>query len=392
MTDAVASDIATIARIDAVPSILEIACRITGLRFAAVARVTDTSWTACAVRDEIAFGLEAGGSLDLKTTICDEIRDSRTGVIIDQVSKDPVFRDHHTPRQYGFESYISIPILRRDGSFFGTLCALDPLPAKLSEPGIVGTFENFARLIGLQLDLQDDLARKDAELANAGQIAEIRERFIAILGHDLRNPVAAIEAGATMLERMEHDAGGASILSQMKQSTRRIGMLIEDILDFARGKLGSGLILNSQPVSSLEAPLEQVIAELQMVHPDRPIDLDIDLTQPVTCDVERITQLTSNLVGNALTHGAPDEPVRVTAKSEDGLFRLSVVNGGSPIPQDLLPTLFQPFTRSAEGRSRNGLGLGLFIASEIAKAHDGTLEVLSSEDETRFTLTMPCAC
>src|ERR1700759_5746813 len=98
MTDgAIMPDVATIGRIDAIPSILEIACRITGLRFAAVARVTDTSWTACAVRDEIAFGLEAGGSHFQKSAICDEIRDTRTGVIIDQVSQDPVFREHHTP-------------------------------------------------------------------------------------------------------------------------------------------------------------------------------------------------------------------------------------------------------------------------------------------------------
>lgn len=392
MTDPIARDIATIARIDAVPSILEIACRITGLRFAAVARVTDHSWTACAVRDEIEFGLAVGGSLDLKTTICDEIRGSGRGVVIDHVAQDPVFHDHQTPRQYGFESYISIPINRKDGSFFGTLCALDPLPAKLSEPGIVATFENFAQLIGLQVDLQEDLARKEAELADADRTAEIRERFIAILGHDLRNPVAAIEAGTTMLEKIEHNARTHSILGQMKQSTQRMGKLIEDLLDFARGRLGSGLTLDPEPSSSLEAPLKQVISELEMVHPDRAISIDIDLAEPVTCDVGRITQLTSNLVGNAMTHGASDQPVRVTARSKEGFFRLSVANGGSPIPAAVLPTLFRPFTRSAEGQSRNGLGLGLFIANEIAKAHDGTLEVFSSDEETRFTLTMPCAC
>ncbi|WP_223796753.1 GAF domain-containing sensor histidine kinase [Sphingomonas nostoxanthinifaciens] len=380
------------ARIDAVPSILEIACRITGLRFAAVARVTDTSWIACAVRDEIDFGLEVGGSLDLKTTICDEIRDSRRGVIIDHVSEDPVFRDHHTPRRYGFESYISIPILRRDGSFFGTLCALDPLPAKLSAPDIVGTFENFARLIGLQLDLQDDMARKDTLLADADRSTEIRERFIAILGHDLRNPVAAIDAGTTMLGRIVQDAKGASILAQMKQSTRRIGALIEDLLDFARGRLGSGLTLDTAPMLTLATPIEQVVAELQLVHPDRPIDVHIALDEPVTCDVARIGQLLSNLVGNALTHGAPDEPVKVSAESKEGVFRLMVVNGGPTIPPDIMPTLFQPFTRSAEGSSRNGLGLGLFIASEIAKAHGGTIEAICADGETRFVLTMPCAC
>lgn len=392
MTKALGSDIAAIARIDAVPSILEIACRITGLRFAAVARVTDTSWTACAARDEIEFGLGVGGSLDLKTTICDEIRDSGQGVIIDHVAYDPVFRDHHTPRQYGFESYISIPILRKDGSFFGTLCALDPLPAKLSNPGIIATFENFAQLIGLQLDLQDDLVRKEDQLLEAGQTAEIRERFIAILGHDLRNPVAAIEAGITMLGRTQTDEKSGWILTQLLQSTRRISLLINDLLDFARGRLGSGLTLRSVLVPRMSVPIEQVIAELQIVHPDRIVDLNLKLEEAVTCDVERITQLVSNLVGNALTHGAVDEPIAVTATFAGGTFTLSVSNGGTPIPDEVLPTLFQPFTQSAEGQSANGLGLGLFIASEIAKAHGGSIEVSSSDEGTRFKLTMPCSC
>lgn len=392
MTEAVASDIAAIARIDAVPSILEIACRITGLRFAAVARVTDTSWTACAVRDEIAFGLGVGGSLDLKTTICDEIRDSGQGVIIDHVAHDPVFRNHRTPRQYGFESYISIPIVRKDGSFFGTLCALDPLPARLSDPGIIATFENFAQLIGLQLDLQDDLARKDDQLLEAGQTAEIRERFIAILGHDLRNPVAAIEAGITMLGRAPTDEKSGWILAQLQQSTRRIGLLINDLLDFARGRLGAGLTLRPVMVPSMSVPIEQVIAELQIVHPDRVVDLNLDIEEPVTCDVERITQLVSNLVDNALTHGAVDEPIAVTAASKGGTFTLSVANAGPAIPEQMMPTLFQPFTQSAEGQSTNGLGLGLFIASEIAKAHGGSIDVSSSNDGTSFTLSMPCNC
>jgi signal transduction histidine kinase len=391
-TESVARDIETVGRIDAVPSILEIACRITGLRFAAVARVTDTSWTACAVRDEIAFGLGVGGSLDLKTTICDEIRDSGTAVVIDHVAQDPLFRTHHTPRQYGFESYISIPILLRDGSFFGTLCALDPLPAKLSEPGIVATFESFAQLIGLQLDLQDDLLRKEALLAQADVSAGIRERFIAILGHDLRNPIAAIDAGTRLLAKLETTPKSAAILDQMRQSVRRAGLLIADLLDFARGRLGSGLTLRLQSHPTLDVPLRKVIAELQIVHPDQRVELDVRLDEPVRCDVERITQLLSNLVGNALTHGAKDRPVRVRAETQDGRFVLSVANEGKPISVEALVDLFQPFSASSPHDAGNGLGLGLFIADEIAKAHGGTLEVASDEAETRFTLTMPCTC
>jgi signal transduction histidine kinase len=392
MHGSIQDDVTAISRIDAVPSILAIACRTTGMRFAAVARVTETRWIACAVRDEIEFGLKAGGELDLETTICDEIRCSGNGVIIDHVAEDPHFHDHHTPRQYGFQSYISIPICHADGTFFGTLCALDPLPAKVSNPKTIATFESLAQLIGLQLDAQDKLRESEAALSEAESNAGLREQFIAILGHDLRNPVAAIDAGATMLAKAPLDPRSARIVDQMKLSCGRITNLINDILDFARGRLGTGLVLSRGPAQNLEASIEQVISELQTVHPEREIRVTVDLPETVTCDVERVTQLLSNLLGNALTHGAPDSPVEISARSSDGSFVLSVANAGEPIPGDKTERLFQPFTQSAEGSSPNGLGLGLYIASEIAKAHDGSLAVTSDEGETRFTLTMPCNC
>jgi len=392
MHGSVAEDVTAIGRIDAVPSILEIVCRTTGMRFAAVARVTDTRWIACAVRDEIEFGLQAGGELDLKTTICDEIRCSGNAVIIDHVAEDPLFHDHHTPRQYGFQSYISIPIWHGDGTFFGTLCALDPLPARVSDPKTIATFESLAQLIGLQLDAQDRLRDSEAALLEAESSAGLREQFIAILGHDLRNPVAAIDAGATMLAKAPLDPRSKRIVDQMKLSCGRIANLIDDILDFARGRLGTGLVLSRAPAKGLEGSIAQVISELQTVHPERDIKVTVDLPETVTCDVERVTQLLSNLLGNALTHGATDSPVDVSARSSNGNFVLSVANAGEPIPSDKTERLFQPFTQSAEGSSPNGLGLGLYIASEIAKAHEGSLAVTSDKAETRFTLTMPCNC
>jgi GAF domain-containing protein len=118
-------DLAGIARIEAVPRILEVICRTTGLGFAAVARVTEDRWIACAVRDEIAFGLQPGGELQVETTICNEIRRSGQLVVIDHVAEDPGFCRHPTPELYGFQSYISVPIVLSDGRFFGTLCAID---------------------------------------------------------------------------------------------------------------------------------------------------------------------------------------------------------------------------------------------------------------------------
>jgi signal transduction histidine kinase len=392
MAEAIAQDIATIARIDAIPSILQIACTATGLRFAAVARVTETTWTACAVRDEIAFGFMPGGELEIESTICNEIRDSGETVAIDEVSSDNRFRDHLTPRRYGFQSYISVPIIRRDGRFFGTLCALDPLPARVTDTKTITMFESFAQLIALQLDEQDALAESSAALSEASDTAELREKFIAILGHDLRNPVAAIQAGTTLLAKAPLDNRSSRIVTQMRLSCQRISDMIEDILDFARGRLGSGLVLDQSPAIDLDTSLQQVVDELQVVHADRQIDFYLDLAETVTCDAERITQLLSNLLANALTHGSPDMPVSVSATSGAGEFRLSVENAGLPIPASSIQNLFQPFTRSAEGKSPAGLGLGLFIASEIAKAHQGSLDVNSDENQTSFQLRMPCDC
>ena len=198
-TDSLAGDLAAIARIDAVPKILEVVCRMTGMGFAAVARVTDRRWIACAVRDEIEFGLQPGGELKVETTLCSEIRDSGQAVIIDNVAEDTVYCGHPTPAMYGFKSYISMPIFRANGSFFGTLCAIDPKPARLDTPETVGMFKLFAELISLHLDTQDRLAASEAALIDAQKTAQLREEFIAVLGHDLRNPLSSIQAGAQVL-------------------------------------------------------------------------------------------------------------------------------------------------------------------------------------------------
>jgi|UniRef100_UPI0035CB2CDC GAF domain-containing protein len=136
----------------AIRAMLEQVCAATEMGFAAVARVTDTRWVACQVLDRIEFGLEPGDELDLKTTICDEIRGNCTAVVIDHVSADTAWRSHPTPILYGFESYISFPIMLADGSFFGTLCAIDPRPREIATPAIVALFERFSREIADLLD------------------------------------------------------------------------------------------------------------------------------------------------------------------------------------------------------------------------------------------------
>src|SRR5215203_4132168 len=177
------NDLGAVAAIDAVPHILEVVCQTTGLGFAAVARVTENRWVALAVKDLIGFGLEPGGELEIRSTICDEIRDSREPVIIDHVDEDPCFKDHPTPKRYGFQSYISVPIVLRSGEFFGTLCAIDPKPAKVSEPAILKTFQLFAELLAMHLENRERVSATTVALLDEKRTAEIREQFIAVLGH-----------------------------------------------------------------------------------------------------------------------------------------------------------------------------------------------------------------
>jgi signal transduction histidine kinase len=385
----IAADIAAIGRIGAIPSILEMVCRSTGLRFAAVARVTADNWTACAVRDEIQFGLNVGGELPLKTTICDEIRNCGQPVIIDHVSEDPLFRDHHTPRLYGFESYISVPIVRTNGEFFGTLCALDPRPAHLCDPKVLTTFQLFSQLISLQLDVEDRIQRSEAALLDHKETAELREQFIAVLGHDLRTPLSSVSSGAYALQKMDLSGPALSVVERIKRSGDRMAKLVDSILDFARGRLGGGVPIIRQPDAQLEKALRHVAEELASIHPGRHVEARFDLAAPVSCDSSRVAQLLANLLSNALTHGAPDRPVLVTARSDRDTFTLAVSNEGDPIPAETMERLFQPFSRVAGEQRRDGLGLGLYIASEIATAHHGTLIVDSAPAHTTFTFTMP---
>jgi PAS domain S-box-containing protein len=132
--------------------------------FAAVARVTEDRWIACSVKDDIAFGLKPGGELRVETTICNEIRESGSAVVIDHVAEHGVYCCHPTPAMYGFQSYISVPIVLPNGSFFGTLCAIDPRPARVNTPEIVGMFKMCAELIGFHLDANQRVRTSTAAL------------------------------------------------------------------------------------------------------------------------------------------------------------------------------------------------------------------------------------
>jgi signal transduction histidine kinase len=378
-------DLDTVASIDVVPTILQVMQATTHMGFAAVARVTPERWIACAVLDTIDFGLQPGGELAVETTICHEIRQNQQPVAIDDVSRSSTWIGHHTPLQYGFHSYISVPIVLGDGSFFGTLCAIDPNPAQVDNPRVLSTAQLFANLIARHIDARRQLIevgqRLDAEL----ETAQLRDQFIAVLGHDIKNPIASMAAGTRLLRTSVADPKGKAVLGLMEQTITRVSNIVENVMDFARG-LGGGMVLRPE-ITRLNGTLEAIVAEFAQIYPDRRIDGNFAIERDIYVDSDRLGQLFANLLSNAIVHGARDGSVRCGAEIRNGTFELWVANCGVPIPPDVIHGIFEPFKR--RGLREEGLGLGLHIASEIAKAHAGALSVVSDEGETRFTLKLP---
>lgn len=392
LDEATCRDLADVESVAVVSSLLEALCRATGMRFSAVARVTETHWTALAVRDTLGMGVVPGQQLDIHTTLYKETRAARQAILIDQASTDPVYKDHHTPRIYGFESYVSVPIVLPGGEYFGNLCALDAVPIKVTEPHVADMFAIFADVIGANLhNIQSRRrATADAQFERASSLQ--RERFVAVLAHDLRNPLSAVTAGLQFVER---SAGNAemvrSVARRMHNSARRMQLLVDDVMDYARGRFGAGLSLETGAVADLDEAFTQVIEELRLAHPGRRLEHEFDTGSGFRGDRARLQQLLSNLVSNALTHGDANTPVSIRARrTEDGGLAVCVANIGDPIPAAQRRTLFDAFSFMGGPLRPDGLGLGLYICAEIVRGHGGTLTVAAEPGRrTVFQALLP---
>lgn len=241
--------------------------------------------------------------------------------------------------------------------------------------------------------LDQSLAKAVASYTH--RVDQSRQMFLAILGHDLRNPLNSIgmSAQATLL-RNKVDPDTSEALSRIEKSVQAISRLIKDLLDFAATGLGEHIPLVLAPVN-LELLAREVVDELKASHPNRKLRLDASHDLACHCDGARLRQAISNLLGNALQHGSEDGDVELSIAQEGPHIVLSVRNDGAPIPPHLLPTIFEPLVRDtsphAQQHRRDGsVGLGLYIAREIAASHGGTIDVSSSaESGTVFKIRVP---
>ncbi|HEX3765562.1 MAG TPA: PAS domain-containing sensor histidine kinase [Kofleriaceae bacterium] len=272
----------------------------------------------------------------------------------------------------------------------------------MAAPIAIATFvfgpESGRRHAPADLEIAAEIARRAAQIvenarlhAELGQALAYRERVMGILGHDLRNPVSAVlSLSSTLAQRADVPERSRDGLRHIHRSAERMEQMIATILDFTQLRFRGAPSL-AREAFDLESLVRTVVDELRAAHPGRDIALDARGELRGRWDVSRMGQVISNLVGNALTHGARESPVTVGLTSDNDSVLLAVTNRGPTIPGEALGRLFEPFWRGPEGgasRSR-GLGLGLFIAQQIVQAHGGGIVVRSHDERTTFTVRLP---
>ncbi|HVW27121.1 MAG TPA: hybrid sensor histidine kinase/response regulator [Polyangiaceae bacterium] len=217
----------------------------------------------------------------------------------------------------------------------------------------------------------------------------LNEELMAVVGHDLRNPVNVVLMTAEMLERRTDDPETRKAILRLKSSGRRMVQIIDELFDLTRARLSGGIPIERAPADALSIA-RAAVAEFEATNPKRVIKLVHEGDTRGEWDAVRVAQVLSNLIGNALRHGVPDQPVVVSLCGTETDIVISIHNGGH-IPKAILPTLFEPF-QSGPGPSKRaqGLGLGLYIVQQIAISHAGSVEVESDSDKgTTFTVRLP---
>ncbi|HXG57032.1 MAG TPA: PAS domain S-box protein [Vicinamibacterales bacterium] len=294
--------------------------------------------------------------------------------LTNEVFEDPRVSDPAWARREGLTAFAGYPLLLGDR--------------------LVGVMALFAKE-----PLSDDVLQALGAVANQialaidrDQIERFRELFIGMVGHDLRNPLNAILMGTQLMIRDPNLPDGPKrTAGRMQRSVYRMSRMVDQLLDYTRARSGGGIPLIAVP-ADLVAICRETAQELAQAHPDRTFELDVSGSEEGEWDVDRMEQVFSNLLGNAVTYGAADQAIRVTLGGDAAVVVGEVVSFGAPIPPGDLPHIFEPFRRGNAVRpaSVDGLGLGLFITRQIIQAHGGTIRVSSSgEAGTSFVFEMP---
>jgi sigma-B regulation protein RsbU (phosphoserine phosphatase) len=238
--------------------------------------------------------------------------------------------------------------------------------------------------------LEELVAESNRMHEEARDRALFAEQMIGIVSHDLRNPVSTVQTGAAILDRKIADEDQRRVVARIARASQRANRLITDLLDFTQARLGGGLRASLKPID-LHATVREAVEELALAHPGRQIRQETSGEGTCQADSNRLVQLVGNLVSNAVTYGAVDQPITITSAVEVASFSIRVHNFGPAISAEALPSLFEPMSRAThETSAQRSVGLGLFIVRQIAASHRGTAQVESNAtDGTTFRVQFP---
>ncbi|WP_449451358.1 sensor histidine kinase [Spirosoma profusum] len=373
--------------------------------FAAVARVTEDRWIACSVRDDIQFGLTPGGELEIATTICNEIRDSHQAVIIDHVAEDEAFCNHHTPQMYGFQSYVSFPIVLKNGEFFGTLCAIDPNPAQLNNSKVTGMFSLFADLIAFHLQQfellnQSQLTVKKLNYQLTDSIHENRQ-YQEVTNHYLQEPLRKLRIFSGMLidATESNDFNKARELAhKIDDNAQKFSKMIKGLSGFAQ------LEVNDVAVERID--LNELIASVceLLLTKAQNATIQVDVLPIIRGIPSQLELLFYHLLNNAIRFSKEGIAPGVTITSNEltqsdlaeqlsdatsaNYVEISLTDNGIGIEKRQLAKIFDVFGNSLTNKI--GGGTGLAYCRKIVRNHNGLLKVKSEIGQgTTFTIILP---
>lgn len=402
-------DIINIEIISIIPNLLNVICQTTGMGFAAVARVTEDKWITCSVLDNLEFGLKPGDELEIKTTLCDDIRKNPRPIIIDHVNEDPEYHDHHTPEIYKLQSYISVPIIRQDGSFFGTLCAIDPKPNNLKVFKVREMFNLFAELIAFHLTAIEQAAENKKTLHEKNNLLERTEKlksdvekklieknislekmnseleaFNYISSHDLQEPLRKIQLFTDKIEREETNnlsEDGKAAFHKIRTSAFRMQALINDLLLYSRTKLDARKL----ELKNLNTIANDVIKDLQEEVNNQHVTFDIkDLGSLKVIDFQ-FRQLLYNLISNSLKFASADRKLIITVSSKitngefnklaplSKYYQITISDNGIGFDQSYSEKIFGLF-QALHTKTSRSTGIGLTIVKRIVENHNGFIK------------------
>ncbi len=373
-----------LASLDSVAALLRVVCDVSGLGVATVAEVTEQRWIACAVEDRIAFGLQPGAELDLESTLCNHVRSSHDAVIISDVTQNPTYCDHPAPGLYGWKSYLSVPVFRPNGTFFGTLCAFDPQPAPLLEQRpVIATLDGFARLLGELLAREEQRREESPGPLGDLDLTPLREQLLVLLEEDLQHPLQALAKDAPV---------DASQAQRWQTEARRLAERSAAAADFVRVRLGHGLPLKPALVAGANERLLDLLARLQTRFPDQTLGSELpELPAALRLDLPRLLQAVEALLEWVASRNPAGGTLLLRGVLDERCYRLAVESRTAVVDPGSLSQVFQPALSQATAEQPARLELSLYLAQEVARGHGGSLVARQENGRLRFILTLPTA-